>query len=595
VAALTALVAGPAAAQPAVDKYEAEAAVNNNTTIADLPSASGGKYVKMEGGSLTFSVTAPSDGFYTVWAFYSQTYDASKIQNFVVNGSLYGPPSGSIGFPQTGAIDGPPVFKRLKAIGKVRFVAGANTLAITNSWGWVDIDCIEVGPYVSEPFKIGGSLVTPNASQNARKVYGFLRDNFQKKIISGVMTDRAAQDDGKYTPHTLVSQPEVKHIKDASGKQPALLGLDFMHSSGFNSGEMWFKGYTGGVLGLAEAMFNAGGIPIFCWHWKDPLGRKESFYTDVGNKDNYTDFDPAKIFSDAECATVNPNSNEYRAVIADIDSVSGLLKTLADKNIAVLWRPLHEAAGGWFWWGRDKKPKPCNALWKLMFDRMVNHHRLDNLIWVWTCEESGDALEWYPGDEYVDIIGRDIYPNPDQRAKIHNSRVSNFEHLKELYGARKIIALSENGAIPHPDSLVADAAGWSWFMPWNQDFTTSVNTVSEWNSIMHHDYVITLDEMPGWDTYQPPTAPTLPATPAKAQPSVSVKVRRNSLELNIRGMTARSVELFDLRGARLAVLSNGNLGNGNHIFPTTGLARRMCFVRLTGVDKKVTVLPVRIY
>jgi mannan endo-1,4-beta-mannosidase len=252
---------------------------------------------------------------------------------------------------------------------------------------------------------------------------------------------------------------------------------------------------------------------------------------------------------------------------------------------------LHEAAGGWFWWGRDKKPKPCNALWKLMFDRMVNHHGLNNLIWVWTCEESGDAREWYPGDQYVDIIGRDIYPNPDQRAKIHTSRVSNFEHLKELYGARKIIALSENGAIPHPDSLVADGAGWSWFMPWNQDFTTSVNTAADWNYIMNHNYVITLDKMPGWSRYV--TSVNKKVNPQTAV-ALSVRSKRGFLELNTKGMNVHSVELFDLRGARIAVLSKDKLGDGTHKFAVAGLARQMCLLRVTGIDRRTTALPVRI-
>jgi len=604
IAAITAVltvqtaVAGPAA-DPAPVRYEAEDAVlTNQAEVVSLASASKGKYVAMKGGDVSFKVTAATAGFYTIWAYYSQTCDDSKKQNLVVNGSSVG----ELTFPGTGPFDGstcgPLAFVNFKAAGKVKLSAGNNTVAITNSWGWVDLDYIEVGPYVAEPFNISGSLVTPNASPNARKMYQFLREKFQSKVISGVMTDRTAQDDGKYTPHTLNTQPEMAHIKTASQKQPALIGLDFMHSSGFKSGDMWFKGYTGGVMSLAEEMFKAGGFPIFCWHWKDPLGRKEAFYTAEGNTDasKVTDFDPAKIFTNAECTTVNQNSDEYKSVLRDIDSISGYLKQLADKNVAVLWRPLHEAAGGWFWWGRAKKPKPCKALWRLMFDRMVNHHKLNNLIWVWTCEESGDALEWYPGDEYVDIIGRDIYPNPDQRAKIHTSRVSNFEHLKELYGARKVIALSENGAIPYPDSLVADGAGWSWFMPWNQDFTTSVNTVADWNSIMNHSYVITLNQMPGWDKYELKPTSTRKTAPvaSSARSRVSVTSGRNSLELNVKGMAVRSVELFDLRGAKIAVLSDSKLGDGKHTFSTTGLARQMCFVRVTGVDKRVTTLSVRI-
>jgi mannan endo-1,4-beta-mannosidase len=591
VAVLTAL-AGPAAAQVPV-RYEAEAATGNNTETVDLASASGGKYVRMKEGSLTFNVTAPSAGFHTVWIFYSQTYDASKTQNFVVNGDVYGTPSGTIGFPQTGAIDGPPVFKNLKAIGKVRLRSGANTLAIAKSWGYVDIDYIEVGPYVSEPFAIRGSPVTPNASVNAKKIYQFLRENFQSKVISGVMTNTVTVNDGRYTPCVPDSQAEMAHIKRVSGKLPALMGFDFMHSSGLKSDDEWFTGYTNGTLSLAEAFFKRGGIPIYCWHWKDPLKKIEesAFYSDK------TTFDLTKAFKSADYTETNFNENsaEYKGIVEDIDRVAGYLKGLADRGVPVLWRPLHEAAGGWFWWGRDKKPEPCRALYRFMFDRMTRRHGLNNLIWVWTTEESGRELDWYPGDDVVDIVGRDYYPNPDQRAKEHGSRVASFENIKSIFGAKKIIALSENGALPHPDSLVADGAEWSWFMPWYGDFTTDVNVPAIWSQTMNHSYVITLDKMPGWDNYQiNPTSARRAAPETSARQRITVISRRNSLELNVKGTDVRSVELFDLRGARLAVLSRDRLSDGKHSFAVNGLARQMCFVRVTGVDRRVTTLSVGI-
>ena len=68
-----------------------------------------------------------------------------------------------------------------------------------------------------------------------------------------------------------------------------------------------------------------------------------------------------------------------------------------------------------------------------------------------------DALDWYPGDEYVDIIGRDYYYYP--REANHGSLVASFEKVKEIFNGRKIIALTENGSIPHPDSLIGDEAG----------------------------------------------------------------------------------------------------------------------------------------
>lgn len=73
----------------------------------------------------------------------------------------------------------------------------------------MNIDYIEVAPYAGTPFNIAPNLVNPNASVNAKKVYGFLLQNFQKKTVSGFMTADVFKNDGKYTPHTVDTQPEA--------------------------------------------------------------------------------------------------------------------------------------------------------------------------------------------------------------------------------------------------------------------------------------------------------------------------------------------------------------------------------------------------
>src|SRR5699024_12023865 len=78
-----------------------------------------------------------------------------------------------------------------------------------------------------------------------------------------------------------------------------------------------------------------------------------------------------------------------------------------DAGVPVLWRPLHEFDGQWFWWGKGG-PKNFRRLWQLMYNRFTMHHGLNNLIWV--LGYSGEIENgWYPGDEYVDISGADTY------------------------------------------------------------------------------------------------------------------------------------------------------------------------------------------
>ena len=556
----------------AADRYEAEDAIvdiNMVEKVADA-SASGGYYVNMKEGALSFAITMSAAGYYTLWTRYSQPFDAGgKIQNLTVNGAS----KGQISFPLCST------FVTMKASAKIKLAAGANIIGITKSWGWVNIDYIELTPYVETPFSISSSLVTPNASVNARKMYGFLKENVQKKIVSGVMTNTVMRNDGKYTPDTVEEQTEVAWIINASHKTPALLGLDFMHGTGKNSENEWFRGYTNATLSLAENIYKKGGFPAYCWHWKDPSKAVEAFYSKSSGNSPYVEFNLNKAFVDSTtCASFNTNSAEYKAILADIDIVAGYLKGLADKNIPVLWRPMHESSGKWFWWGYSGT-KACVALYRLMFDRMVNYHGLNNLIWVWTTDEADDALDWYPGDAYVDIVGRDYYYYP--REANHGSLVASFEKVKEIFSGKKIVTLSENGSIPHPDSLVSDGAGWSYFMPWYGDYTMDGwahdNTAADWNSIMNHVYVITLDKMPGWDKY---VVPVTEAQRKGGRHAVIINQGQGFVEIVVSGALAASVDLFSLKGECVAVLGKGSFTNGTYRLSTREIARAMYLVRV---------------
>ncbi len=84
-----------------------------------------------------------------------------------------------------------------------------------------------------------------------------------------------------------------------------------------------------------------------------------------------------------------------------------------------------------------------------MYDRYVNHHHLDNLIWVWNTNAPRDrendeayAYELYfPGLEYVDVLAADVYHN-DYRQEHHDQLVELAEG--------KVISLGEVGELPLP-------------------------------------------------------------------------------------------------------------------------------------------------
>ena len=556
-------------------RIEAENAVpadDHKVVVSENAKSSGGKFVEMKDGNLEFKVTVPTAGYYTLWTTYQlPTESGSKIQNLTVNGVS----AGQISF---GISDD---FKTIKGAGKIKLSAGENTIGIVHSWGWVNIDYIELTEYEASPWNISKNLVTPEPTESAQKLYNFLLTNFGKHVISGVMTDRPFENDGKYTPQDFSTQTELKYIHDASGKNVVLVGFDFMHATGKNSEELWFQGYTHASLEMAKTVWNAGGIPAFNWHWKDPTKEVEAFYTKSSGNTPYTEFSINKAYDEAS-GKWKTDSDAYKAIVRDMNIVADSLLRLQKEGVAVLWRPLHEASGKWFWWGTDGA-KPCIALYKLMFDIFVNQKGLHNLIWVWTTDEAIDALDWYPGDEYVDVVGRDYYYYP--REANHSSLVGSFETVKEMFGGKKIVTLSENGSVPYPDEMKADGANWSWFMPWYGDYAmegwANDNNKESWKTVMNNEYTLTLEDMPGWDKYKIDEQHTtgIQGKSSVASHMASVSVIKKNLQINLPGSECANVRIFDMKGHQVI---NRTIRANNESINMEALASGLYIVKIQG-------------
>ena len=223
---------------------------------------------------------------------------------------------------------------------------------------------------------------TRQLSAEAEALLETFHEIYGEKIISGC------------TANVNWNINEAKWVYQHTGKWPAINFFDFIHLP--FSPANWID-YTN----VTEVVnwHKAGGIVGCMWHWNMPANNGSDWTCTPGTGDNQTSFDVKKIFE--------PESDEYKQMMKDIDKVASTLKKLKQRKIPVLWRPLHEAGGRWFWWGLDAEA--CNELWRVMYDRFTNHHGLNNLIWVWTSAAEwnkpySDGYKWYPGDEYVDIV-----------------------------------------------------------------------------------------------------------------------------------------------------------------------------------------------
>ena len=342
-------------------------------------------------------------------------------------------------------------------------------------------------------------LVNPNSSEEALHVYNFLFEQSGKKTLSGVQSSHSHKNDF------------VDFIYQNVGKHPALAGYDFLflHFSPTPSGWSWIQNYND--ISAPKEQWAANGLVSYMWHWNVP-DSKEAWDNGLKNYnfDGYAFYCDQTSFDIREALKPGTWQNDF--IMKDIEEVAGYLQLLEDMNIPVIWRPLHEAAGNydlygpngaWFWWGRHGA-EPCKQLWRLLYDQLVNVYGLDNLIWVWTVDVTKGAedqyLDWYPGDEYVDILGVDIYESNT------GAKERQYQALVDLTKGKKLVTISECGNIPDPGKCMDAGNRWSWFMVWcttdsngNLALNTpdwSYNTLEHWKNVMDSPYVLNREDMP---------------------------------------------------------------------------------------------------
>jgi hypothetical protein len=246
------------------------------------------------------------------------------------------------------------------------------------------------------------------------------------------------------------------------------------------------------------------------WHWNAPTD-----LIDQPGKEWWRGFYTNATTFDVQAALADPGGPKYQLLVRDIDAIAVQLQKFEDAGVPVIWRPLHEAQGNmpdgdaWFWWGA-KGPEAFKGLWHLMYDRLTNYHGLHNLIWEFTSSAAqGNHLDWYPGDDQVDMVGLDVYTDPTS-----NMNGQWYDTL-QFYNGRKLLALSETGSLPNPTDLDKWGIDWSYFSPWTWDYIrdqyitqrgyTEAQLQSLLQNLLNNDGIITLGELPimPWNNLAP--------------------------------------------------------------------------------------------
>lgn len=285
-------------------------------------------------------------------------------------------------------------------------------------------------------------LVNPGGSPAAQRLLTSLYQLSGRRTMSGQHN----------TPRELSYYSD--QAQRLTGHAPAIWGQDF----GFaECGDMDGVNFRPAIVAEAKRQHAAGSIITLMWHAVRPTEEEPvTFGGSVcrGPLDQ-TDWDDL----------LTPGTRTHTRWLAQIDVIAELLGQLQQADVPVIWRPYHELNGDWFWWCGRPGPHGYAALYRMMYDRYVNYHRLDNLIWVWNASTPNDRIlpytDCYPGHDVVDVLAVDIYGNEFEQR--------HYDGLVELAAGRPI-ALGEVGVMPSRQVLEAQPL-WSWFMTWTNFLT----------------------------------------------------------------------------------------------------------------------------
>ncbi len=166
------------------------------------------------------------------------------------------------------------------------------------------------------------------------------------------------------------------------------------------------------------------------------------------------DFTPADSYVlTGNCANqILPGGTFHEAYRAHLDVIADYVKQVEGP---VLFRPLHENTGSWFWWGKAFcDPETYKSNYKYTVEYLRDEKGVHNLLYLYGPGSEAASLEEYeeryPGDEYVDLVGFDTYDNnpvPDSEGYTFLEGFENTLKLTDTFAKEhgKLMAVTETG------------------------------------------------------------------------------------------------------------------------------------------------------
>lgn len=278
--------------------------------------------------------------------------------------------------------------------------------------------------------------VTPNPSPEAVALLDYIYSISGKQILAG---QHCAP---------LVGSTRLSVVHRITQQYPVVFGQDF----GFSYPGYWDGiNYRQNIVDEAIKRHNDGFIITIMWHAVNPT---------MDEPVEFRDGIQSEISDEQWQQLITSGTQLHERWKSQVDVIAWFLKQLRYAKVPVIWRPYHEMNGDWFWWGKKTGDTGYKKLYQMLFDRLVNFHKLNNLIWVYNTNEFKPGVDrhevYYPGDNFVDILATDVYTQGFDK--------ENYDQMVKL-ARTKPIALGEVG-IPPASDKIKEQPNWTWFMVW---------------------------------------------------------------------------------------------------------------------------------
>lgn len=225
---------------------------------------------------------------------------------------------------------------------------------------------------------------------------------------------------------TGLLDPEMSDVKDVVGDHPGVHGSDFHFLIDKEPHERLVHKIA------AKRAFEQGAMLTLDYHWLGKYGKNHTWHEE-----------DAKILYNV----VN-NDDSRGDVTWFYQCLDNVLEVInEDLQFPIVFRPLHEMNGDWFWWGSRLKggPETYQRAFQLIVEYMAP--RTEYVLFCWSPDKTF-ATEYYPGDEYVDVIGFDGYGEGNPRTKWFTVElmIEGLESAVDFAAAHgKVVAFTETG------------------------------------------------------------------------------------------------------------------------------------------------------